>query len=175
MADSVGGIIDFGGRTNSTCISNEIVPFFTDTFSINKHFIVVAFRSTESKVHNVTKIAFTFLGNFTVCRVNGTDVASSVIKFKVLRKADALFKTEVEDTLVITRNTANTETLIVNLIPLTFVASSVDWIVSVFAAALTVLEDLVLSTANHTVSKSTESVSFRAGTLFKDRVVGGVS
>lgn len=66
---------------------------------------------------------------------------------------------------MITRNTAKTESLVINLVPLTFSAYSIHRVIAIFATAFTILHDFVLTTTNNTVSKSSDSVSFRTGTF----------
>jgi hypothetical protein len=56
---------------------------------------------------------------------------------------------DVVDTLGIAGDTANTETLIVDLVPVALSTDSVDGVVPSDAAALTVRKDLIDSTANH--------------------------
>lgn len=85
MADSIGRIVDLGGRADTTGISYEIVSFSADTFSIDIFFIVITFGSTQSKVHDVSFITFTFLGDFAVGRMNWASITNSIFKLEVLR------------------------------------------------------------------------------------------
>lgn len=77
--------------------------------------------------------------------------------------------------LSITRHTADTEALIVDFIPGTLSTDSVDGVEVHLAATYSVLQDLVDSTPNHTVTSGISSVSSGAGTYFCLRVVSGLT
>lgn len=85
MADSIGRIVDLGGRADSTGVSNEIVSFSADTFSIDIFFIVITFGSAQSEVHDVSFITFTFFGEFTVSGMNWARITNSILELEVLR------------------------------------------------------------------------------------------
>jgi len=75
---------------------------------------------------------------------------------------DTFLETDVEDVISATGNSANTEALIVDLIPGALSTNSFYGVVANFAAALTILENLVDSTTSNTVSSTVEPEASRA-------------
>ena len=78
--------------------------------------------------------------------------ASSVYVLEKVRKADAFSLGNTVNSVLIAWNSADTEALIINLIPAAFSTNSSDWIESCLAAANSVVQDLVDSTSRNTSS-----------------------
>jgi len=81
-----------------------------------------------------------------------TDSTGSISEIEVLGKADAGLAGDIKDSLSITGNSAYSESLIVDFVPLALTTDSVDWVESSNAAALTVGENLIHSASDDTVS-----------------------
>jgi hypothetical protein len=103
-----------------------------------------------------------------------TDSTSSISKIEVLRKTNAWLTGDIEDSSSITRNSADSKTLIINFIPIALSTNSIDWVVSSNAAALTIGEDFIHSTSDYTES-SLVSISWRAATGLGFGIIGSVS
>lgn len=175
VADSVVLFVDCSGGTHSAAVTDQIVTFSAETFSIDVSFIRVAFGGAEAKVLHESGITDTGFGGGIVGRVDNTSTTGSVGHLIELRETNASFSADVEDLVVVTRNTAESESLVVDLIPGAGSANSLDGVVSGFAAAFSVLEDFVDSASNNTVSSSIESVSSRTFAGLALRVIFGVS
>jgi len=54
VADSIGRIINLSWWAKSTRISNKIITFFADAFTVDIDFISIAGRGAKSKIFNVS-------------------------------------------------------------------------------------------------------------------------
>jgi hypothetical protein len=148
--DAVSGIIGLGGWADSAAVPDEVVSGLALADAIDPLLIGVAGSDAESQVGDVSAIADALLGDWTVGRVEGAGGARSIGQLEVLRQAHASLGSDVVDPLSIAGDSANTETLIIDLVPFALAADSVDGVVSGDAAALSVGEDLIDSASNHT-------------------------
>ena len=173
-ADSVCGIIDLGGWANSAAVTDQVVSRLADALSVDVLLVGVAASHAETEVEDVALVADAGLGGGVVGGAKWAGSAGSVGHLEVLRKADAGLGADVEDPSGIAWDSADSETLVVNLVPFALSADAVDWVVSCDAAALSVGEDLVGSTSDH-AEASLISVAIGATTGLFLSVVGGVS
>jgi hypothetical protein len=102
------------------------------------------------------------------------DSAGSISKLEVLRKANAWLTGDIEDSSGITRDSADTESLIVDLIPFALSANTIDGVESSNAAALSIWEDLIHSASNDAES-SLISISWGASAGLGLGIISGVS
>jgi hypothetical protein len=106
--------------------------------------------------------------------VERTSGAGPISHLEVLRQADAALAGDVVDVLGIAGDTADAQTLVVDLVPVALTANTVDGVETSDAAALSVGQDLINSTSNHT---ETTLVAVARGTAAGSSlgVEGGVS
>ena len=76
---------------------------------------------------------------------------------------------------MITRNSADTQSLVIDFIPGTLATDSIDGVVANLAAALAILQNFIDSTPNDTVSSTVHSIASRADTSLVDGVKGRVT
>lgn len=145
-----------------------------DALSVDVLLVGVAASHAEAEVEDVSLVADAGLGGWVVGGVELAGSAGSISHLVVLRQADAGLRADVEYSLGIAWDSADAEALIINLVPIALSADAVDWVVSGDAAALSVREDLVGSTSDHTEA-SLVPVAIRAATGLSLSVVGGVS
>ena len=77
-----------------------------------------------------------------------------------MRQTHASFGANVINTVSVTRNTTNTKSLVVDLVPFALRAFSLNWVVTNYAAAFAVGKDFIDTTASDT-EVSTFSVAVR--------------
>ena len=92
-----------------------------------------------------------------------------------MRKANTGFETDIESSSVVARNSAESKSLIINFVPLTHSADSINRVVSFFAAAKSILEDLINTTSQNAVSLSILRISSRADAGYTDCIKGRIS
>ena len=107
--------------------------------------------------------------------MNNTSIAGSVFHLIVLGKTDTGLSAYIEYSLVSTRNSAESESLIIDLVPVALSTDSFNGVVSNFAAALTVLQDFIDSTSQNAVALSVLSESRLADTNLVDGIEGSIS
>jgi hypothetical protein len=78
VTNSVGFVVDLGGRADSAGISNEIVASFALTGAVDPFFVGVAGRGAESKVEEISDVADAGLGDGVVVGVDGAGAAGSI-------------------------------------------------------------------------------------------------
>ena len=174
VTNSVSGIVNLSGRTKTAAVTNEVVSFLADTLAANELLVRIACRHAKTEVLDVSLIARARFGDGVVAGVKNASLAGSVSHLPEVRKTNTFLLTDVPDVVSAAGDSANAESLVVNFVPVANTANSVDWIVSNFAAAKAVLENLVGSASGNTISGAVESESWRTGADFVDRVVGGV-
>lgn len=106
--------------------------------------------------------------------MKGALSTEAVAHLKVLGQAHTLSGANVEDPVRVTGDSADAETLVVDLVPLTLRADSFNGIVASDAAAFAVGEDLIDATSNNAVVSSV-GVAFRTLAHLLNRVISGVS
>lgn len=151
-ADSVGGVIAQSRRADAARVSDEVVSILANTFSINVFFIRVASRSAEAEVLNKAFIADALFGSRAVSRLERAESAGSIGKLEVLGKADARLAGDIVDSPSITGDSAYSESLIIDFVPIALTADSVNWVESSDAAALSVREDLIHSASDNAIA-----------------------
>ena len=152
VTDSVGGIIDFSRGAQAARVANQVVSFTADAFTINVLFVGVAGRNAQAEVLDVSNLAGAALGFFIIGGVHNASVAGTISHLMVLRQTHTFLLAQVENSFMITRDTADAQTLIINFVPGTLTADAIDWVVTSFAAALAILEDFVDTTAADAVT-----------------------
>jgi hypothetical protein len=115
------------------------------------------------------------LGDFIISGVKRAGVTGAVGHLVVMRKADASAQADVVDSHAIAGDAADTETLVVDLVPGALAANTVDGVISSSAATFAVLKNLVDSAADHAEPSGGLSEPFRAFTSLSSGVVGGVA
>lgn len=173
-ADAVDRVVNELGRAHSAAVANEIISSLADALSINPVLISVAVTHTLAQRLDVSSVTETLLSDVVEGRVKSAFSAETVAHLKVLGQAHTLSGANVEDAISVTGDSANTETLVVDLVPLTLRADSFNGVVASDAAALAVGEDLVDAASDNTVVASV-GVAFRALAHLLNRIVGGVS
>ena len=148
--DTIGGIIGLGWRTNSTIVSDQVVSRFTLAGTIDPLFIGVTGRNTEPQTEQVSLVTHTLLGDGRVGGVESASSAGSIGHLVVLRQTDTGLRSNIIDAFGIAGDSADAQTLIIDLIPGTLSANAIDGVVSSDTAALTIGKDLIDSTSNHT-------------------------
>ena len=173
-ADSVGGVVGEEGWAHSAGVSDQVVSLLADAHSVDEVFIGVAGRGAESEVLDVSLVAHAFLGDEVVGGVEGAGGAGSVGQLEELGQALALLGLDVVNSLGVARNPADAQALVIDLVPVALAADAVDGVEASDAAALSVGEDLVGSTAHHAES-SLVPVSRGAPTDTSLSTVGSIS
>lgn len=148
-ADAVGGIVGLGGRADSAAVSDQVVTLPTLTSSVDPLLVGVAGGDAETQTEEVSLIADTLLGDGGVGGVEGAGSAGSISQLVVLGEADTGLRGDIVDPSGITGDSADAQTLVVDLVPVTLSADALDGVVSGDAAALTIGKNLIDSTADH--------------------------
>jgi hypothetical protein len=173
-ADTVGGVVGEEGRADSARVADQVVSLLALASAVDIVFVGVAGSGAETEVGDETLVADAAKSHRVVVGVQRACGAGSVSQLVVLRKTDTRAGANIEDPLRITRNSTNSESLVIDLIPLALSADAVDGVVSSNAAALSVLEDLIDAAADHTVV-ALVGVSRGAAAVAGSRGVSGVS
>ena len=162
------------GRANTTAVANEVVTFFANTLSIDKHFIGVAAGDAQTKAIDESSVASARFGNLIIGRVKDTSSTGAISHFPKVRQADTFFETNIEDVVTTTRHTTNTKALIINFIPVALSTDATNGVVANFATAQTIAENFIDSTSSNTVTNSVESEARRAHTSLSGSVIGSI-
>ena len=91
-----------------------------------------------------------------------------------MRKADTSLGGDVVDALSIAGDSADTETFIIDLVPVALTADSVDWVISSDAAALSIGKNLI-DAASDDAESTLVAVSLGTDALGCLNIIGGVS
>ena len=91
-----------------------------------------------------------------------------------MRKADTSLGGDAVDALSIAGDSADTETLIIDLVPVALTANCVDWVLSSDAAALSIGKNLIDTTSDGAES-TLIAVSLGTDALGRYYIIGGVS
>lgn len=174
VANSVSGVVNLSGRTEAAAVANEVVSLLANALATNELFVRVACRHAKTEVLDVSFIAGAGFGDGVVAGVENAGLAGAVGHLPKVGKADAFLKTDVPDVVSAAGDSADAKSLVVNFVPVANAANSLDGVVANFAAAKSVVEDLVGSASGNTVSGAVESESWRTGADLVDGVVGGV-
>jgi hypothetical protein len=84
-------------------------------------------------------VADTGLGDRVISRVNGASVTGTVTEEVVLWEANTAESTEIKDTFIIAGDSTNAKTLIVDFVPGTLSADTVDRVIVSDAATLSIV------------------------------------
>lgn len=159
VADSVGGLVDLGGRAQSAGVADEVVSLSADTLSVDKLLVGVAGRGAEAQVFDETGIAVTGLGDGVVGGLDHACVAGSISHLEQFRHTNASLLADIVDLSASTGDSAKSESLVVDLVPGTLSTDSSDGVEPRFAAAGAVLEDFIDSASDDAVSGGVRGLS----------------
>jgi hypothetical protein len=151
-ADTVGGIVGLRGRADSAAVSNQVVALPALALAVNPLFVGIAGRDAESETEQVSIVADALLGDGGVSGVEGTGGAGSIGHLVELGQTGATLFGDIVDPSRIAGDPADTQALIVDLVPLALSANSVDGVVSSDAATLPIGKHLIDPTSNHAES-----------------------
>lgn len=174
-ADAVNGVVDLSGRAKAAGIANEVVPFLAYTLPFLVNFVGVAGRGAEPQIFDIALVAGTCLGDRVVGGVQGAGVAKSILHFEVLRQADAFPDADVIDVLGSTGDSADAESLIVDLIPFALSTDTVDRVEAGSTAALPVDKNFIGSAAYDAHTVALLSVAVGADAALTLSIVGRIS
>ena len=175
MADPVGGVVDFSRGTDTAAVPDQVVALLADTLAVHVVLVGIAGGSAQTQTLDVAGLAVALLGVSVVDRVHHAGVARPVGHPVVLRQADAGLLADVEDFLVAAGHPAQSQSLVVDLVPGALSTDPFDGVVSHFAAAAAVLQDLIDSAADNAVASAVLPIAIFADTNSLHRVEGGLS
>lgn len=150
-ADAVGGVVGEEGRADAAGVADQVVALLALAGAVDEHLVGVAGAGAETQVGDEALVADAAQSHGVVVGVERAGAAGPVSQLVELRQADAGARADIEDPLGVAGNSADAESLVVDLVPLALSADAVDGVVAGDAAALSVLEDLVDAAADHTV------------------------
>lgn len=174
-ADAVSGVIGLGRGAQTAGVANKIIALLADALAVLVNFVSVAGGGAKTEVFDVATVAGAGLGDGVVGGMDGAGVACSITHLEVLGQADAFAGADIVDEHGSTGHSADSKSLVVDLVPLALSADAADGVEAGLAAAFAVEEDFVDSAANHAHAVALQSVAVGADAGLGLGTVGGVS